>query len=96
MSIAGFSDLPKLIDRATEAMGLGESSSGAHAFSKDVLRIEITGPTKRPLTLVDLPGLIHSESKTQSKDDVRVVSELFQQYIENPRTIILAVVSAKK
>lgn len=96
MTISDFNELPNLIDQATNVMGLGENTAGIHAFSKDFLRIEITGPGKSPLTLVDLPGLIHSETKLQSKEDVRLVSELVQRYIENPRTIILAVVSAKK
>jgi hypothetical protein len=46
-------------------------------------------------TLVDLPGWIHSESKTQSKKDVAIVQSLIREYIANTRTILLAVVSAK-
>lgn len=46
-------------------------------------------------TLVDLPGLIHSENKAQSKEDVRLIRSLVEEYISNERTIILAVVSAK-
>lgn len=88
MSIADFNELPRLIEEATDVMGLGDNSAGVRAFSKDVLRIEIMGPKRPQLTLVDLPGLIHSETKTQSKEDVRVVSELVQKYIENPRTIV--------
>lgn len=45
--------------------------------------------------MVDLPGLIHSESKSQSKDDVQLIRSLVEEYISNERTIILAVVSAK-
>jgi Dynamin central region/Dynamin family len=46
-------------------------------------------------TLVDLPGWIHSESKTQSKGDVQIVQSLIKEYIANERTILLAVISAK-
>jgi GTP-binding protein EngB required for normal cell division len=46
-------------------------------------------------TLVDLPGWIHSESKTQSKKDIAIVQSLIREYIANDRTILLAVVSAK-
>jgi hypothetical protein len=46
-------------------------------------------------TLVDLPGLIHSTSKAQTEDDKALILDLAQEYMKNPRTIILAVVSAK-
>jgi GTPase SAR1 family protein len=84
-------DLPTLIDRAKIAMGVSDTGS---AFSKDVLRVEVSGPAKPHLTIVDLPGLIHSENKQQSANDVKLVSQLVLSYMENPRTIILAVVSA--
>lgn len=84
--------IPSVIDAAKEAMGLG---SGTRAFSDDVLRAEISGPEQSHLTLVDLPGLIHAEGKQQSAEDVQVVSSLVRSYMANPRSIILAVVSAK-
>ncbi|KAI9767367.1 MAG: hypothetical protein M1840_005777 [Geoglossum simile] len=84
-------DLPTLIDRAKIARGLSDTGS---AFSKDVLRVEVSGPAKPHLTIVDLPGLIHSENKQQSANDVKLVSQLVLSYMENPRTIILAVFSA--
>lgn len=43
----------------------------------------------------DLPGLIHSANKNQSKEDVDFVRDLVDEYIGNQRTIIFAVVSAK-
>ena len=81
-----------LIDSAKAFMGL---ESGSNAFSDDVLRVEISGPDQPHLTLVDLPGLIHAESKQQSAKDVQLVSSLVRSYTANTRSIILAVVSAK-
>lgn len=46
-------------------------------------------------TLVDLPGLIHAKNKSQTEEDIALIRELVEEYIENPRTIILAVISAK-
>jgi GTPase SAR1 family protein len=95
-AISDFQQLPRLIDEATKHMGLGDEANGPYkAFAKDVLRIEISGPEMPQLTLVDLPGLIHAENKAQSRDDIQMVSELVDQYISNPRTIILPIVSAK-
>lgn len=83
---------PSLVEAAKDTMGL---NSDANAFSDDVLRVEITGPKQPHLTLVDLPGVIHAESKQQSAKDVQLVSSLVQSYMANKRSIILAVVSAK-
>jgi len=85
-------DFKGLFERARDAMGL--SSSGS-SFSNDVLRVEFCGPSQPQLTLVDLPGLIHSETKSQTTSDIELVHRLVSQYLENPRSIILAVVSAK-
>ena len=47
------------------------------------------------MTIVDLPGLIHSETKQQSAADVQLVLEVVRSYMTEPRSIILAVISAK-
>jgi len=82
----------KIIEEASTAMGIGH---GKKTFAHDVLRIELTGPTQPHLTLVDLPGLFHSKSKSHSDDDKKAVYDLVGSYIKNSRSIILAVVSAK-
>jgi GTPase SAR1 family protein len=92
-SITDFTELPALIDTATMLMDIGQDRG--KAFSKDVLSIKIEGPDRPQLTVVDLPGLIHAENKSQSKEDVELVRDLVKEYITEPRTIILAVISAK-
>jgi GTP-binding protein EngB required for normal cell division len=87
-----FHALPDLIESAKKAMAIG---SFGRAFSKDLLRIEISGPDRPHLTIVDLPGLIHSETKQQSATDVELVQDVVKAYMKEPRSIILAVVSAK-
>ncbi|KAI0186255.1 putative dynamin family GTPase [Xylaria flabelliformis] len=88
----GFDGLAALIDSAKVAMGISMQGKG---FSKDLLRIEISGPHHPHLTIVDLPGLIHSETKQQSAWDVELVKDVVQTYMKKRRSIILAVVSAK-
>jgi GTPase SAR1 family protein len=88
----GFEGLPTLIENAKAAMGI---STHGRAFSKDLLRVEVSGPDRPHLTIVDLPGLIHSETKQQSASDVELVQDVVQAYMKEPRSIILAVVSAK-
>ncbi|KAI9155433.1 NADH-cytochrome b5 reductase 2 [Paramyrothecium foliicola] len=87
-----YEDLPSLIEGATNAMGL---LSSGRAFSEDTLHIEISGPDHPHLTIVDLPGLIHSETKHQSALDIDLIQSVIKKYMGKRRTIILAVVSAK-
>ncbi|KAI1152889.1 P-loop containing nucleoside triphosphate hydrolase protein [Nemania diffusa] len=88
----GFDGLAELIESAKIVMGISMQGKG---FSKDSLRIEISGPHHPHLTIVDLPGLIHSPTKQQSNSDVGLVRDVVKTYMEQPRTVILAVVSAK-
>ena len=70
-------------------------SSKSSAFSDNVLRVEISGPNLPQLTIVDLPGIIHSQGKQQTEADVKLVTKLVKSYMENQRSIILTVVTAK-
>ncbi|CZS92502.1 related to interferon-induced GTP-binding protein Mx [Rhynchosporium agropyri] len=91
-TLESFEELPALIEAAKVVLGLDKPGSG---FSSDILRIEISGPTRPHLTIVDLPGLIHAKNDNEDDEDVEeVVSELVHSYMRRPRTIILAVVSA--
>ncbi|ETN44121.1 uncharacterized protein HMPREF1541_10671 [Cyphellophora europaea CBS 101466] len=83
---------PEIIEEVARCMGIGQNGK---TFAHDVLRIEISGPTQGHLTLVDLPGLFHSSSKSHTDGDKDAVFSLVASYIARPRSIILAVVSAK-
>ncbi len=85
-------NFPTLVDDARSCMGVTHGSS---AFSTDVLRLEISGPKQPHLTIVDLPGLIHSENKLQTATDIQVVQSMVYEYMINRRSIVLAIVSAK-
>ncbi|PVH92842.1 GTP-binding protein [Periconia macrospinosa] len=95
-SITNFAELPDIIEEATQVMRLGRVGEiNSRAFSRDVLSVEICGPDRPQLTLVDLPGLIHATNKAQTEADKELILNLVKDYMKNPRTIILAVVSAK-
>ncbi|KAK9787939.1 putative GED domain-containing protein [Seiridium cardinale] len=88
----GFDGLPELINGAGTFMGI---TTGGKGFSKDLLRVEITGPDRPHLTIVDLPGLIHSETKQQTASGVELVQNVVKSYMLKTGSVILAVVSAK-
>ncbi len=95
-SIMDFTELPTIMEQARAIMGIDgdDEASNSRAFARDVLSIEIEGPSRPQLTLVDLPGLIQNETKGVTKADVELVKELTQQYVSQPRTICLAVIAA--
>lgn len=88
-----FEELPNIIDQASKLMGVrgSDTDSEGPAFAADVLRLELVGDTGLHLTIVDLPGLI---SVSENEEDVRLVESLVDSYLQNSRTIILAVVPA--
>ncbi|KUI58055.1 Interferon-induced GTP-binding protein Mx [Cytospora mali] len=90
-SITDFKVLPTLMGKAMNVMGI---SDGASAIARDILSIEIQGPDRPQLTLVDIPGLVHSATKGVSDADVTMISDITDHYIKQPRTICLAVISA--
>lgn len=90
-TITNFADLPRIMDNAKKVMGIGE---GGRAFAKDTLSIEICGPQRPQLTLVDIPGLIQTSTKGVPLSDVAMVGQITNHYIKQPRTICLAVISA--
>ncbi|KAH1596715.1 hypothetical protein KXX34_009653 [Aspergillus fumigatus] len=91
--VSDLAQLPGIIEEAARLMGVQGMNDLADAptFAADVLRLEIVGDTGLHLTLVDLPGLI---SVSENDDDVQLVGDLVNSYLENSRSIILAVVPA--
>lgn len=90
--IKDVADIPMIIEVAKKIMGLDMDGK---SISDDILRIELSGPHQSHLTLVDLPGVVHSETRQHSTSDVAMISSLVKSYMANRRSIILAVVSAK-
>ncbi|OCK75004.1 hypothetical protein K432DRAFT_309503 [Lepidopterella palustris CBS 459.81] len=89
----GPEDLEGVIMSAARKMGV--DSSGTKAFSKDKLRIDICGPHNKRLTLLDLPELIYAAADDRmTAGDIRLVHQITEDYIREPRSIILAVVNA--
>jgi len=84
-------DLGLVTEKAKEEMGLSQTK----VFCTDALHVELCGPTQPHLTLVDLPGLFHAGNTDQSETDAATVGDMVQSYMNRPRSIILAVVSAK-
>ncbi|KAK5133992.1 hypothetical protein LTR04_004735 [Oleoguttula sp. CCFEE 6159] len=74
--ITDFTELPSIVDKAMAVMGIDSAIPQSRAFARDVLSIEIEGPSRPQLTLVDLPGLIQNESKGVTNADVELVRKV--------------------
>ncbi|KAI0118153.1 interferon-induced GTP-binding protein Mx [Nemania sp. FL0031] len=95
-AISNFEELPSIMNAAKTVMGIAEiESTPGPAFSKAILRIDVEGPTRPHLTLVDIPGLIQSTTKGVTEADIETVAAITDHYIQQSRTICLAVISAQ-
>lgn len=90
-SLKGYEELPSIFKQAEIRMGLSDS---VMKFTEDILRVEVSGPTQPQLTLVDLPGLFETTIDAQDPEDVKMVNNIVNRYMMNPRSIILAIVQA--
>ncbi|KAK8924694.1 Interferon-induced GTP-binding protein Mx1 [Metarhizium anisopliae] len=76
------------------AMGIKTklNPGGKKTFSQDVLKIEKCGPTEDYLTVIDVPGIFrNTEEGVTTERDKSLVLDMVKGYIEQERTIILAV-----
>ncbi|KNC96742.1 uncharacterized protein SPPG_07950 [Spizellomyces punctatus DAOM BR117] len=74
---------------------LMQGTTGATVV-KDILTIELSGPEYPMLTLVDLPGYVHTRSTGQAVTIVQDIENIAETYIANDKTIVLAVIPANK
>lgn len=74
---------------------VGDTSGQKQTFSNDVLRLEITGPDQEHLSVIDVPGIFkNTTAGLTKKSDIALVRNMVLEYMENPRSVMLAVVPA--
>ncbi|KAK0637184.1 P-loop containing nucleoside triphosphate hydrolase protein [Bombardia bombarda] len=90
--------LAKVIEEANTAMGIRsgptKDDTTLPTFSDDILKIEISGPDKPHLTVIDVPGLFQVTDEGHTTDlDKTMIENMVRRYMENERTIVLAVMT---
>ncbi|KAL6866853.1 P-loop containing nucleoside triphosphate hydrolase protein [Trichoderma novae-zelandiae] len=89
-------EFPKIFEDAAKVMGIRlseDDSGGGSAFSLDVLKVEISGPNADHLTVIDVPGMFETVTPgVTTESDIDLVKNMVKRYIQESRTIILAVV----
>lgn len=64
-------------------------------FAPDsIVEVKMWGPNVPNLTLIDLPGLIRTTTDGQDASVIDAVQKMVEKYMEQPRSIILAVIPA--
>jgi interferon-induced GTP-binding protein Mx len=82
-------EVPAYIERATNMLaGPGKGVSDA------IISMRIRSPEAPDLTLIDLPGIVHSVEKHQSDEVIAFVENLIKKYMMQPRTIMLCLYPA--
>lgn len=78
------------------AMGLSTSmGEKLPTFSSDILQLEIHGPNEGHLSVIDVPGIFKNTTPgLTTKSDIALVRNMVLDYMQNPRSIMLVVVSA--
>jgi hypothetical protein len=89
----GTSQLSNFIKACESAIFGGGEPAQLKFAARDIMTIEIRGPTMPLLTLVDLPGFIHAPNNKHSAEDIAAIKDIALDYMSRPRTIILAVVA---
>ncbi|KAM0521889.1 hypothetical protein ACHAPE_002452 [Trichoderma viride] len=89
-------DFPKIFEDAAKVMGIrisDEEGDGGSAFSLDILKVEISYPNADHLTVIDVPGMFETVTPgLTTESDIDLVKNMVKRYIQETRTIILAVV----
>ncbi|KAI0022736.1 P-loop containing nucleoside triphosphate hydrolase protein [Xylariomycetidae sp. FL0641] len=92
-------NLPQVFKDANDAMGIRNSTStyasdGSNlpTFSEHILRIEKLGPDEEHFTVIDVPGIFRNPDPGLTTDeDIGLVRDMVQRYMQDTRTIILAI-----
>ncbi|KAI0855608.1 interferon-induced GTP-binding protein Mx2 [Xylaria cubensis] len=92
-------NLTELFTEANEAMGVSTSShvvdlnaTPLPAFSEHILKIEKLGPDEDHFTVIDVPGIFRQETQgVTTEGDIMLVMNMVKKYIQDLRTIILAI-----
>ncbi|KAG0645619.1 Interferon-inducible Mx [Hyphodiscus hymeniophilus] len=87
----------EILEEVCQLMGIpgpGETlGSSQSTFSDDMLSIELCGPDKQNLSILDIPGIFRTPTEgVTTEDDIALVRIIMYRHIKDERTIILAVI----
>ncbi|EPE34263.1 P-loop containing nucleoside triphosphate hydrolase [Glarea lozoyensis ATCC 20868] len=89
-----FLDILKEVCQLMEIPSPGQPLETSHStFSDDLLSIELCGPDKQNLSIIDIPGIFRTPTEgVTTVQDMALVRRIMNRHIKDERTIILAVI----
>ncbi|KAK4505474.1 hypothetical protein PRZ48_003437 [Zasmidium cellare] len=89
----------EIMQEVHEVMGLSsgsdESTTRKPTFSNDVLCLKISGPDQEHLSVIDVPGIFRTTTEgLTTQADTELVRNMVTGYMDNPRSVMLAVIPA--
>ncbi|KAI0474724.1 dynamin GTPase [Xylaria cf. heliscus] len=97
LEVLDSSSFASIMSEAASIMGVASTDGQAplHAFSKDVLILEIAGPLQEHFSVIDVPGTFKRTTEgVTTKGDMALVDDMVRSYMSNPRSVMLTVVSS--
>ena len=85
--------LAKEIENLTNKLCGGEDNV---IWTEDAIEIKLVAPDVPDLTIIDLPGIVRSKIEGQADSIIENVDALLNKYLEDKRTVILAVIPANQ
>ncbi|KAJ0358160.1 hypothetical protein COL154_009411 [Colletotrichum chrysophilum] len=91
----GIDDFQKVMDEiSTQYMGIRRGKGkGMKNFATQVLRIELSGPSRSHFSILDVPGLI-SNAHAVNKYEMEAVNKMIDDYMRQPANIVICVADA--
>ena len=89
-NVASREEIAECIEKMTNK--LCGTESGFHAETS--IEVKLEAPDAPDLTIIDLPGIVRTHTKDQEATVKDEVNALIHKYLEQPRTIVLAVIAA--
>ena len=62
---------------------------GSHNFSNDVLKIEISGPSRSYFSIIDVPGVFQSLTKDLTEMEKTGVKNMVATYMDRKQSVIV-------
>ena len=85
---SSWNDIPSAISKAQEHI----LSHTGKEVAPDMVVVTLQSPSCERLTLIDLPGIVRATGKNESATLGQDIQHLIDEYLKNPRCVILAVV----